>query len=287
MQTKDLGYEKGNLIYLTAEGTIASNYEIFKQELLRQPAIQSVTRVNDRLSDFGNSTNSVHWLGKAADQNSDFQIQSVGYDLVKTLKLTVKGRDFSAALATDSTNYLINEAAAKRLPYLEPLGKDLSVWNKPGKIIGVVKDFHFGSLHKTIEPLIIRLNTEASGQTIMIRTRPRASQTALAQIQTLYKRFNAEYPFSYQFAEVDYERLYQKESVVGVLANVFAGLAIVIACLGLFGLAAFTAEQRTKEIGIRKVLGASIPGIVALLSKDLLIVVLGASILLRPLPGIL
>ncbi|MDQ1089791.1 ABC transporter permease [Siphonobacter sp. SORGH_AS_1065] len=283
MQTKNLGYEKGNLIYLTAEGKVAANYETFKQELMRQATIQSITRVNDRLSDFGNSTNSVEWSGKASNQSTEFQIQSVGYDLIKTLKLEVQGRDFSSALATDSSNYLINEAAAKRLPYADPLGKDLSVWNKPGKIIGVVKDFHFGSLQKAIEPLIIRLNKNASEQTIIIRIQPGQTQTALAQIKSLYQRFNPDYPFSFQFAEADYERLYEKEKVVSVFANVFASLAIVISCLGLFGLAAFTAEQRTKEIGIRKVLGASIPGIVALLSRDLLTLVLGASLLAAPL----
>ncbi|WP_420152563.1 ABC transporter permease, partial [Siphonobacter sp.] len=223
--------------------------------------------------------------GKAGDQNTDFQIQSVGYDLVKTLKLQVKGRDFSSALATDSSHYLINEAAAQRLPYQDPLGQDLTVWNKPGKIIGVVKDFHFGSLHKAIEPLIIRLNTEASEQTIMIRTQPGTTETALAQLRTTYQRFNPEYPFNYQFAEADYEQLYQKERVIGVLANLFAGLAIVIACLGLFGLAAFMAEQRIKEIGIRKVLGASMAGIVALLSKDLLTLVLIAGVVAAPIAG--
>lgn len=283
MQNKHLGYERENLIYVLAEGRVATNYETFKQELLRSPNIQSITRMNDRLTDFGNSTNSVSWPGKAANQGTEFQVQSAGYDVVKTLKLTLRGRDFSPRFGTDSTNYLINETAAKRLGYTDPIGKSLTLWNRPGTIIGVLQDFHYGSLHKAIEPIIIRLNKDVSFQTVMIRTKPGQTKTALAQLETIYKQINPGFPFSYQFADTAYEKLYRSEAVISTLVNVFASLAIFIACLGLLGLSAFTAEQRNKEIGIRKVLGASVTAIVALLSVDFLKLVLLAIVVAIPL----
>jgi predicted permease len=283
VQTKNLGYDRESLLYMTAEGELEPKYDTFKQELMRMPGIQSVTYMQQNLTEFNNNTNTVSWLGKDPSVAMEFAHQSAGYDLVKTLKLQLRGRDFSTNYSTDSTNYLINEAAAKRIGYADALGKPLTQWGRQGTIIGVLKDFHFGSLHKPITPLIIRLSKHAFGQTIMIRTQPGQTKTALASLETVYKRINPKFPCTYQFADVEYEKLYKSETVVGTLATVFASLAIFIACLGLFGLAAFTAEQRTKEIGVRKVLGASVASVVALLSKDFLKLVLIAIVLATPL----
>jgi ABC-type antimicrobial peptide transport system permease subunit len=248
------------------------------------PGIQSVARLQNPLTGFGSSsTFGITWPGKPAGSTPNFMIQRAGYDLVKTLKLSVKGRDFSPAFGTDSTNYLINEAAAKIIGYADPLGKPLTQWNQPGTIIGVLKDFHYGSLHKPIEPLVIRLSKPSPSEAILIRTQPGQTKTALASLETLYQRFNPTIPFNYQFADTEYQKLYKSETVIGTLANVFAALAILIACLGLFGLAAFMAEQRTKEIGVRKVLGASVASIVTLLSADFLRLVLLAILLATPI----
>jgi predicted permease len=283
MQTKNLGYERENLLYVLAEGELIPKYETFKQELLRMPGIQSVARMQSPLLGFGNNTTfGISWPGKDPNSNPNFMIQAAGYDLIQTLKLSVKGRDFSPAFGTDSTNYLINEAAAKVIGYTDPLGKHLTQWGRTGTIIGVVKDFHYGSLHKPIEPLVIRLGKPSPYETILIRTQPGQTQTALASLEATYQRFNPKIPFSYQFADTEYQKLYKSETIIGTLANVFAGLAILIACLGLFGLAAFTAEQRTKEIGVRKVLGASVANVVMLLSKDFLKLVLIAIIIATP-----
>jgi putative ABC transport system permease protein len=284
MQTKNLGYERENLLYVMAEGELAPKYETFKQELLRRPGIQSVTRLQNPLLGFDNNTTfGISWPGKAPNSTPNFMIQSVDYDLVKTLKLNVKGRDFSPAFGTDSTNYLINEAAAKLMGYRDPLGKPLTQWGRTGTIIGVVNDFHYGSLHQPIDPLVIRLSKPSLNETILVRTQPGQTSTALTSLEAIYRRFNPNIPFSYRFADAEYQKLYKSETIIGTLATLFAGLAILIACLGLFGLATFTAEQRTKEIGVRKVLGASVASLVALLSKDFLKLVLIAIVIASPL----
>ncbi|MFD2571038.1 ABC transporter permease [Spirosoma soli] len=284
MQTKNLGYERENLLYVMAEGELVPKYETFKQELLRMLGIQSVARMQSPLLGFANmSTFGISWPGKDPNSNPNFMIQSGGYDLIKTLKMSVKGRDFSPTFGTDSSNYIINETAAKIIGYSDPLGKPLTQWDRPGTIIGVVNDFHYGSLHKPIEPLVIRLGKLYPYETILIRTQPGQTKTALASLENVYQKFNPKIPFSYQFADSEYQKLYKSEMIIGTLANVFAGLAILIASLGLFGLAAFMAEQRTKEIGVRKVLGASVTSVVTLLSKDFLKLVLIAIVLATPL----
>jgi ABC-type antimicrobial peptide transport system permease subunit len=163
----------------------------------------------------------------------------------------------------------------------QPVGQDLKFWDKPGKIIGLVKNFHVNSLRVAIEPLILRLDT-TNNNTLLVRTRPGQTEKALASLQALTKKYNPAYPFDYQFADDSFEKQYKSETLIGKLANYFAILAIFIACLGLFGLAMFTAEQRTKEIGVRKVLGASVPSIVALLSKDFLRLVLISILIASP-----
>jgi hypothetical protein len=146
--TKNLGYDRESLLYVTAEGELAPKYETFKQELLRMPGIQSVSYMQQNLTEFNNNTNSISWPGKDPTAAIEFAHQSAGYDLVKTLKLQLRGREFSPNFSTDSTNYIINEAAAKRIGYADALNKSLTQWGRPGMIVGVLKDFHFGSLHK-------------------------------------------------------------------------------------------------------------------------------------------
>ena len=284
IQTKNLGYDRENLIDIPGEGTIARNYPAFKQELLQQPGIQSVTRMQTNPLSNGNTSDGVKWTGKDPTQAIQFNNTVVGYDFVKTMKLRlVDGRDFSPSFSTDSTNYLINEATAKRLPYKDPIGQPLTFGKRPGKIVGVLKDFHFNSLHVPIRPIVIRLGETWVYGHILIKTQPGQTQQALASLEAVCRKMNPLFPFTYSFVDADFQKLYHSETVVGTLATLFAGLAIFIACLGLFGLAAFTAEQRTKEIGVRKVLGASVASVVALLSKDFLRLVLIAILIASPI----
>ncbi|GAB3963978.1 ABC transporter permease [Spirosoma terrae] len=284
IQTKNLGFDRENLIDVPGEGDIGRKYLSFKQELLQQPGVESVTHIQTNPLRNGNTSDGVEWPGKNPTLSIQFNNTAVGYDFVKTMKLTlVGGRDFSPDFRTDSTNYLINEATAQRLGYKDPVGQPLTFWKRPGKIVGVLKDFHFNSLHVPIRPLIVRLSEEQAYGHILIKTQPGQTKQALASIEAVCRRMNPTFPFRYSFVDANFQKAYKSETVVSTLTTLFAGMAIFIACLGLFGLAAFTAEQRTKEIGVRKVLGASVGSIVTLLSKDFMKLVGVAIVIASPL----
>ncbi|QMW03121.1 ABC transporter permease [Spirosoma foliorum] len=284
IQTKNLGYDRENLISIPGQGELAHNYSMFKQELLGMAGIQAVTHSHTNLLQNGNTTDGVQWTGKNPTLAIQFNNTVVGYDYAKTLKLKlIRGRDFSPAFGTDSSNYLINQAAAKRIGYKDPVGQPLKFGDRPGKIVGLIEDFHFNSLHVPIRPLIIRLGETWGANNILIRTQPGQTKQALASIEAICRKINPKLPFTYSFVDDEFQKIYKSETVVGTLATLFACMAIFIACLGLFGLAAFTAEQRTKEIGVRKVLGASVASIVGLLSVDFVKLVLIAIVIASPL----
>lgn len=275
IQSKNLGYDRENLVYIPLEGDLLPKYDIFKNELAKMPGIQSVSRISQSPTDMHASTGGVEWTGKDPNVNIQFTQISVGYNFVNTMKLKVlEGRDFSKDYPTDSVGYIINEAALKRIGYKNPIGQPLTFWGKKGKIIGLLKDFHFNSMHEQINPIVIRVREKESYGSVLIRTQPGKTKEALASLQTLCKQINPAFPFTYYFSDEEYNKLYQSEQIVDKLSNVFSFLAIFISCLGLLGLAMFTAEQRVKEIGIRKVLGASVRSLFALLSSEFLWLVL-------------
>ena len=287
IQHKNLGYDRGNLIRITGEGELGAKYALFKQELLRMPGIEAVTHSSLNPMSNGSTTEGVEWPGKDPNVTISFNQAAIGYDFAKVLRLKMKdGRDFTPTFGMDSSNYLINEAAAKSIGYKDPVGKPLTFWRNPGMIVGLIEDFHFNSLHSPITPMIIRLNETINFQNIFIRVKPGQTPEALKSLKSLYTKINPKYPFEYSFVDTDYQYLYSSETVIGRLATMFAILSIFIACLGLLGLTAFTAEQRTKEIGVRKVLGASVSSIVRLLSKDFLRLVLVSIILATPIAWI-
>ncbi|HTD98252.1 MAG TPA: ABC transporter permease [Mucilaginibacter sp.] len=284
LQTKNLGYDRENLIYIPLEGDLTAKYELFKDAALKSSGIQSVTRITSPPSNFGSSTGGVQWDGKDPNLNVEFTQVSVGYDFVPTMKLkVVDGRDYSKTFATDSVGYLVNESALNRIGYKNPVGKPLTMWGKKGTIVGILKDFHFNSLHDPITPLIVRLREHEDYGNILVRTQPGQTKQALATIEKLCKQLNPNFTFSYSFSDDEYQKLYKNEQIVGKLSNSFAFLAIFISCLGLLGLAMFTAEQRIKEIGIRKVLGASVGSLFTLLSREFLILVFIALLIASPI----
>jgi len=191
------------------------------------------------------------------------------------------GRDFSFEYGADTSNFVINEEAVKTMKLRHPLGEVIS---QPanGKIIGVIKDFHARSLHDPIEPLIISLRERPEGGVAIIRAEPGRTKQVLATLETAFKKFNPKYPFEFIFADDHFARQYHSEMMVGQLADIFAFIAVFISCMGLFGLSMFMAEQRTKEIGIRKVIGASVTRIVIMLSKDFLLLVVVAFVIAVP-----
>ena len=283
IQSKDLGYNRENLIYLPVEGDLRNQYTLFKEQALRLPGIQAITRMTESPTSLSSSTGGVDWDGKDPNIRPEFTQASVGYDFVKTLNLQLaQGRDFSKDFGTDSLGYLINESALRKMGFKDPIGKRLTFWGKKGMIIGVIKDSHFNSLRLPIEPLILRLADKEPWGTMLVKTQRGKTKEALAGLSTLSKSMNAKFPFTYQFADEEFSKLYNTEQIIGKLSDYFAFLAIFISCLGLLGLAMFTAEQRTREIGIRKVLGASVPGLFALLSKEFLQLVVVALLIATP-----
>ena len=231
-----------------------------------------------------NGTGGVDWDGKDPASGIEFTHAAVGYDFMKTLHTQMaKGRDFSKYFATDSVGYIVNEAALKIIGYKDPIGKRLTFWGKKGSIIGVVKDFHFNSLHTAINPLVLRLDENLEYGTALVRTEPGKTREALASLKKICKDLNPKFPFTYKFSDEEYAKLYSSEQVVSKLSNYFAFLAIFISCLGLLGLVIFTAQQRTKEFGIRKVLGASAGSLFNLLSKDFLLLVFIAMLIASPI----
>jgi putative ABC transport system permease protein len=284
IQAKNLGYDRENLIYMPLDGNLNTGYDILKNEALKQPGIQSITRISQTPTNIENGTSGVDWIGKNPNDKIQFTQASVGYDFVKTMKLKLlAGRDYSKDFITDSTGYLINEAALARIGYKDPVGKPLTFWRKKGTIIGVIKDFHFNSLHEQIKPLVIRLGEKDQYGSALIRTQPGQTKQALANLENICKQLNPSFPFNYTFSDEEYQNLYQNEQVIGKLSNAFAFLAIFISCLGLLGLAMFTTEQRFKEIGIRKVLGASVGTLFATLSKEFILLVIIALLIASPL----
>jgi hypothetical protein len=198
------------------------------------------------------------------------------------LQLQLKeGRDFSTAY-TDSASFLVNEAAVKKMGYKNPLGKPIWWGDKKGQIVGVLKDFHFSSMHQAIEPMVIRFADDQRWGNIIIRIEEGKTKSVIAGLERLCKKLNPNFSFMYQFSDQEYTKLYNSEQLAGNLANCFAFLAIFISCLGLLGLAMFVAEQRHKEIGIRKVLGASVRSLFALLSVDFLLLILIALVIATP-----
>ena len=284
MQNINLGYDKHNLIFLNIQGELVQKYKVFKEEALRMPGITGVTRMSNRPTHLQNGTGGVNWPGKDPNVTIMFTQASVGYDFIKSMQLTLlSGRDFSKDYGTDSSSYIINETALARIGYKDPIGQPLSFWGRNGKIIGLMKDFHFNSLHSPIEPLILRLDDNRDDGYALIRTKAGKTNEVVAGLEELTGKLNPAFPFSHQFADEEYAYLYNSEKMIQKLSNYFAFLGIFISCLGLLGLIMFTAGQRAREISIRKVLGASTGSLFALLSKDFIWLVGIAMIISTPL----
>lgn len=288
IQTVNLGYDRENLLYVPLEGDLTTKYELFKNQSLQTGGIKDISRIIDIPTQIDNGTGGVQWEGKDPTADIDFTHSAVGYDFTKTMHLQLAdGRDFSRDFPTDSAGYLVNESALKIIGYKDPVGKPLTFWQKKGTIIGVLKDFHFNSLHTPINPLVLRLGENYLTGIALVRTYPGKTKEALANLEKVCKGLNPKFPFTYKFLDEEYQKLYKSEQVVSHLANYFAFLAIFISCLGLLGLVMFTSEQRTKEFGIRKVLGASPAALFNLLSKEFLLLVLIAMIIASPVAWIL
>lgn len=227
----------------------------------------------------------VKWQGKEKNASVGFKPASVGFDFLKIMDLKVKeGRGFDNSYPTDSTDaFIVNEEAVKEMGLKDPIGKWISAWNKKGHIIGVLKDFHTQSLHEPIKPIIFDIKENEFFGVIIARTKPGMTREAITSLATLYQEINPHFAFAYQFADEEYAKLYSSEILISKLSILFSVLAILISCMGLLGLVMFSAEQRIKEISMRKVLGASLTQIISLFSTDFIKLIVIAFLIAGPL----
>lgn len=268
IQNTDAGYEKNNVIRFSAEGSIAAKREAFIADLKRIPGVTNASSTHHKMVGSGYRHSAMDWPGKAPDQDIIFHALEVDYDFIETMGIKMKeGRSFSRSFGTDSAGIILNETAVKVMELKDPLGKTIRHRGVDARVIGVVKDFHLESLHESIKPGYMFL---WPGGTIVASVRSANQRQTIAAIERLYGQYNPGFPFTFNFLDEAYQKQYDSETRLSELSKYFAGLAIIISCLGLFGLAAFTAQKRRKEIGVRKVVGASVANITTMLSKDFL-----------------
>jgi len=284
-QTTNLGYDRDNVLCFqwkqpfNFQGQSNNKYDAFVAELKSIPGAVNVTSMSGSiLKEFIGQTG-CSWSGQESDRAYLFKAPFVSEDFIETLNLQIiEGRSFSRDYSNEEYQIILNEAAIKMMGLKNPINKRIRF---DMQIVGVVKDFHYGSLREKIEPLILRYRRY--NPDVMVKIRAGTEKAAVEQIEKIYKKFNAGQPFEFTFMDNDYHALYKSEIQTGKLSSYFAGLAIIISCLGLLGLTAFTIQKRQKEIGIRKVLGSGEFAIIYLLSTDFTKLVLASIIIALPL----
>ncbi len=282
LQSKNLGYDRENIIHLPIEGKVAENLDTFLDEVQKLPGVVGASSTGENMVGGNNSWTIDKWEGKDPTDKTSFAMRPVNYGMLDLLKVELKaGRDFSETYGTEEDKIIFNQAAIDYMGLEDPVGKQVFIGDFGLEIIGVTKDFHFESLHEKVAPLFFVLRPGWT-KMVIVKIAPGQEKQVLAGLENFYKNFNPGFPLDFQFLDDDYQAQYVSERRVATLARDFGGLAILISCLGLFGLATFNAERRTKEIGVRKVLGASVASITALLSKDFLVLVFIALLIAAP-----
>ena len=272
VQDRQLGYAKNNLIYSVMEGDTEKNYDLIKEELLTSGTALSVTKTGSPITESWSNSWGMKWKGKKEDDKTLILRLTADNAIAQTLGLElVEGRDFDLQKhPTDSTGLILNEAAAKHMAFDNPLGQIVKDNGIDWHVVGVVKDFVFNSPFQKIEPLMIE-GAKAWFDVIHIKfNNVNSTSENLAKTKAIFKKYNQEYPFNYEFVDLEYSKKFSDQQRTEKLAGLFTLFTILISCLGLFGLVAYMAENRIKEIGVRKVLGATVTSITTLLSKDFL-----------------
>src|SRR6202012_4437761 len=269
---RPIGYNVTGLMIVPLQTVqIEKKYDAIKNDLLNSGVVASVSRSETRITDGNASNGGFTWQGKDPALQENFKSLSISPEFGKTVKWQIiQGRDFDPALKSDSSAFIINEACVKYLGFKNPIGQTIT-WLGSGnfKIIGVVKDMVTESAYQPVEQTFYYIRNHDQLNNVAIRLNPNTSaHDAIDKIGAIFKKYDPSSPFEYQFADDDYAKKFDNEVRIGKLSSTFAALAIFISCLGLFGMASFTAEQRVKEIGVRKVLGASVFNLWQLLSKD-------------------
>ena len=285
IQSKNLGYSRDNIIHfeipLENDSARVSAAASFINELNTIPGVINASSYYHNLTGDHGGISGFEWPGKPLGMDVDFSNLEVGYNFLETAGIKIKeGRNFSKS--DNAHNEIIfNETAIKEMGLKDPVGKMIKFWGMERRIIGVAADFNFESLYQSVKPCFFQVYPAMPN--VMVKIKAGTEKQTIAQLQKAFTAFTPGMTFDYRFLDEDYQVLYASEKRIGILSRYFAGLAIIISCLGLFGLAAFTAQRRQKEIGIRKVVGASVADVTAMLSKDFLKLVLLAILIAFPI----
>jgi ABC-type antimicrobial peptide transport system permease subunit len=294
IETTNLGYNRDHVIYFDKGGKLSQDpgdykpgavykdLETFIQQVKAIPGVAGASNFRHSIVNRDGGTTDVTWEGKSPDDQTSFTDIACGYDFIETLGIEMKeGRSYSTAFGSDNDKVIINEAAVKATGLADPIGKIITIWGSKKQIIGVTRDFHFQSLYENIKPCFFDLSINQRVSKIIVRIKAGNEKATIDRLSKFYKAYTGE-ALDYKFLDDDYQALYASEERVAALSKYFAAIATLISCLGLFGLAAFTAQKRRKEIGIRKVVGASVSGITTMLSKDFLKLVLLSLVIAFP-----
>lgn len=270
VKNRDLGYDKDQLISMNVNGAMVEKFSVIKQDLINTGAVTSVGLSNSNILSGGNNGSGLEWTGGTNTEDVLISFRYISSDFIETAGMLLKeGRGFSENRAKDSTSVLITESFAKLMGTGSAIGKKVTR-DDTYTVVGVVEDYLYGNMYGTSDPVLF-FNYHGEARYMYLKTNSEVTTgDMLAKVEAVMKKHNPAYPFQYTFVDETFNSKFKSEQLVGKLSQLFALLAILISCLGLFGLAAYTAEQRSKEIGVRKVLGASVSGIVKLLSKDFL-----------------
>ncbi len=302
IQDKNLGFNRNNVIWFSS-GVMGADtgkaedvkemgttdIENFVQLLRNTPGVVNASNFrHTMMADFGTTTG-LDWSGKDTEQDALFAQIAGGYDFIETLQMELKeGRTYSKKFKTEKEKIIFNEAAIAQMGMKDPIGKVINLWGEDREIIGVVKDFHIDKLYKKVLPVFMTLSDTGFASNIMVRMEPGTTTATVGRIKQVYQDyFLSEMPFEFNFLDDNYQSLYESEKRVAALSKYFAGLAILISCLGLFGLAIFTSERRKKEISIRKVLGQSAAQVTVMLSSEFAKLVLISVIIGLPMAYLL
>ncbi|HCX23584.1 MAG: hypothetical protein CMB80_31435 [Flammeovirgaceae bacterium] len=279
---KNLGLDRENVLKTNIWHLKESQRKIYLSRLKSMPGIKDYSCVNQDPTDIGNSTSDPTWPDKDPEMEIYFHVLGVDPRFNELMDVEIKeGRDFDTNLASDSSAYIINEVTANLMGGSEAIGKELSFWDNSGRVIGIVKNFHIASLHTPIEPMILRM--DPNNGLLLVKTKPGEAQAAIQSLEALHQEYSPERVFDYSFMDVDYQNRYKSEMLVSKLMLYFTIVAVVISCLGLLSLISFSTELKTKEIGIRKVLGASVSSILGLVGKEYIVLIVLSFIIASPI----
>jgi hypothetical protein len=283
MKNKRLGWDREHMVYIPLRDDVKKVFDTLKMELLKDSHVLNATATSQLPSYIGSNSSNFNWEGKDPNFTMLIGNNPVDFDFIETLKIEMKeGRSFSREYSSDLTSaFVINEEVAKLMGRESVVGESCMFFGREGTIVGVMKNWHYQPVRRKIEPLVLYVAPERTW-IMLIRIAAGNISESIKAIENVWKRVIPTYPFEYYFLDENFDEMYRREESIGTLLKYFAVLAVFVACLGLFGLASFTSEQRTKEIGIRKVLGATVSNITVLLCREFFLLVLVSNIIAWP-----